>query len=57
MVCSEAAWWRCHRRIVSDYLIARRAEVFHIMGKHRSEPARPTAGAVMQADGTVIYPP
>lgn len=56
MMCSEAVWWRCHRRIVADHLLARGEAVFHIMGKDRLEPARLTAGAVVQSDGTVTYP-
>ena len=56
LMCSEAVWWRCHRRIVADYLIARGKTVLHIMGKGSLEPARLTPGAVIQPDGTVIYP-
>ncbi|AKE06274.1 DUF488 domain-containing protein [Burkholderia dolosa] len=56
IMCSEAVWWRCHRRIVSDYLIARGETVLHIMGRNRIEPARLTAGAVSQPDGTIVYP-
>ncbi len=56
IMCSEAVWWRCHRRIVADHLIARGAEVFHIMGRHRMEPARLTEGAVVVAGRPVVYP-
>jgi len=56
MMCSEAVWWRCHRRIVADYLIAHGEAVFHIMGPSRLQPARLTAGAIVQPDRTVIYP-
>jgi uncharacterized protein (DUF488 family) len=56
MMCSEAVWWRCHRRIVADHLIARGETVFHIMGQGRFEPARLTRGAVIQSGGTVVYP-
>ncbi|MED5608905.1 DUF488 domain-containing protein [Pseudomonas sp. JH-2] len=56
IMCAEALWWRCHRRIVSDYLIARGETIFHIMAEGRLEPARLTAGAVVQADGSVAYP-
>lgn len=56
IMCSEAVWWRCHRRIVTDHLIARGESVFHIMGKGRIEPAHLTAGAVVQAGGEVVYP-
>lgn len=56
IMCSEAVWWRCHRRIVTDYLIANGKTVFHIMGKGRLEPARLTAGAIVESDATIIYP-
>jgi uncharacterized protein (DUF488 family) len=56
MMCSEAVWWRFHRRIVADYLIARGETVLHIMGEGRLEPARLTPGAVVQPDGTILYP-
>jgi uncharacterized protein (DUF488 family) len=56
MMCSEAVWWRCHRRIVADHLIARGEAVLHIMGQGRLEPARLTTGAVVRPGGTVVYP-
>lgn len=56
MMCSEAVWWRCHRRIVSDYLLARGESVFHLMGDDRIEPAKLTEGASVRTDGTVVYP-
>ncbi|MGN6269133.1 MAG: DUF488 domain-containing protein [Sphingomonas sp.] len=56
MMCSEAVWWRCHRRIVADHLLARGETVCHLMGSDRVEPARLTPGAIVRADGTVVYP-
>lgn len=56
VMCSEAVWWRCHRRIVADHLLARGEAVFHIMGPGHADPASLTAGAVVQADGSVVYP-
>jgi uncharacterized protein (DUF488 family) len=56
IMCSEAVWWRCHRRIIADYLIARGETVFHLMGADRIEPAHLTEGAAIQPDATVIYP-
>ena len=56
IMCAEAVWWRCHRRIVTDYLIACGETVFHIMGQGRVESARLTQGAIVQPDGTVVYP-
>ncbi len=54
MMCAEAVWWRCHRRIVADHLIARGESVFHIMGE-RIEPATLTPGARI-AGNRVTYP-
>ena len=56
IVCSEAVWWRCHRRIISDYLLAAGLEVIHILGPGRIEPARLTAGAEPQPTGAIHYP-
>ena len=56
MMCSEAIWWRCHRRIVADYLLVRGEAVFHLMGDDRIEPAKLTDGASVREDKSVIYP-
>jgi uncharacterized protein (DUF488 family) len=56
IMCSEAVWWRCHRRIVADYLIARGEQVFHIMGPGHINPASITPGADILAHGAVSYP-
>lgn len=56
MMCSEAVWWRCHRRIVADHLLARGEEVVHLLGNGRMEAARITQGAVVRDDRSVIYP-
>ena len=55
IMCSEAVWWRCHRRIISDYLLLHGKEVFHLMGKNRMEAARMTPGAV-EVVGVLHYP-
>ena len=55
MMCAEAVWWRCHRRIVADYLLAGGRTVFHLMWPHRMEPASLTPGAVPH-DGSITYP-
>ena len=55
IMCAEAVWWRCHRRIIADYLLAGGADVVHIMDKGKLEPARLTEGAVPRPDGTVLY--
>lgn len=55
IMCAEAVWWRCHRRIISDYLLERGRAVLHLMGNERIEPARLTPGA--KAEGRkIVYP-
>jgi uncharacterized protein (DUF488 family) len=55
IMCAEAVWWRCHRRIVADYLLAGDVAVAHIMAAGKIEPARLIPGAVPQPDGTILY--
>ena len=55
IMCAEAVWWRCHRRIIVDYLLARGRTVFHLMGNDRVESARLTPAATIH-HGKVIYP-
>jgi len=55
IMCAEAVWWRCHRRIVADYLLARGVEVCHIMEGGRLDPAKLTPGAQPQPEGTIVY--
>ncbi|MER8476116.1 DUF488 domain-containing protein [Mesorhizobium sp. M1163] len=57
IMCSETLWWRCHRRIVADYLISRGESVFHLMGHDKVEPAKLTDGVKARDDGTLVYPP
>ena len=56
IMCAEAVWWRCHRRIIADYLVAQGVPVMHIMGLNKIEPAKLTPGAQFLPDGTLIYP-
>jgi uncharacterized protein (DUF488 family) len=56
VMCAESLWWRCHRRIIADHLIAAGEEVFHILGPGHIERARLTPEARMGLDGTLTYP-
>jgi uncharacterized protein (DUF488 family) len=56
IMCAEAVWWQCHRRIVTDYLLADGFAVRHILAPGKIEPAALTPGAKRQADGTLVYP-
>jgi uncharacterized protein (DUF488 family) len=56
VMCAEAVWWRCHRRIITDYLVSDGERVCHIMGSGKVEPATLSPAAVRQHDGTLVYP-
>jgi uncharacterized protein (DUF488 family) len=56
IMCVEAVWWRCHRRIIiADYLICAGENVFHILSADRADQALLTPGAAPQPDGTILY--
>jgi uncharacterized protein (DUF488 family) len=55
IMCSEALWWRCHRRIIADYLLVRHWTVLHLMGGGRIDPATMTPAA-RERDGRLVYP-
>jgi uncharacterized protein (DUF488 family) len=56
IMCAEAVWWRCHRRIIADYLLAAGVPVAHIMASHDIEPAQLTPGVERAQGGVLIYP-
>jgi uncharacterized protein (DUF488 family) len=56
IMCAETLWWQCHRRIISDYLIAAGDAVFHILGPDHVARAFMTPAAKLGADGVLTYP-
>ena len=56
IMCAESVWWRCHRRIIADYLLQRGMLVDHLMEGGRSVPAELTRGAVVLDEWKIIYP-
>jgi len=56
LMCAEAMWWRCHRRIIADYLVLNGHRVDHLMTPGRTTVATPTPGSVLRDDGKVVYP-
>ena len=54
VMCAESVWWRCHRRLLSDALLAAGADVAHVMDGGRLSPHTLSSMARV-ADGTVIY--
>lgn len=56
VMCAEAVWWRCHRRIITDYLLDRGVEVRHILGPNQIRQASMTPGAENTRGNRLIYP-
>ena len=54
-MCAEAMWWQCHRRIVTDYMLARGWTVVHLLGPGKQQEATLTPGALVETDGTLAY--
>ena len=55
VMCSEAVWWRCHRRIIADYLLFAGESVIHILGREKKEAAVATPAARQGEDNRIIY--
>ena len=56
IMCAETVWWRCHRRIITDYLLASGETVSHVLGPGHVDAAVMTEAARLQADGSLVYP-
>jgi len=56
IMCAETLWWRCHRRIITDYLLAAGETVFHILGPGQVKEAELNPAARVIADGRLSYP-
>ena len=55
IMCAEAVWWRCHRSLIADALVARGEPVLHILTPERAEPHVLRDFARVD-DGRVTYP-
>ena len=56
VMCAEAVWWRCHRRLIADDFTARGWHVQHIMAPGKLQLHELNADARMQGDH-LVYPP
>ena len=56
IMCAEAVPWRCHRRLITDALLARGIPVADITGPGAAAPARLSEHAVVLPGGGVVYP-
>ncbi|MEW2613469.1 DUF488 domain-containing protein [Streptomyces sp. NPDC047880] len=56
VMCSEAVWWRCHRRLIADFaVLARGVPARHLMHDGRLSAHAPTPGARLREDGLLVY--
>ncbi len=56
IMCAEAVWWRCHRQLVADALVARGVDVRHITSAAPAQAHQLTAFARVDAAGRLTYP-
>jgi uncharacterized protein (DUF488 family) len=56
IMCAEAVWWRCHRRIVTDHVLAHGVPVVHLFSEVKGGPASLTPFAVVGPGARVSYP-
>jgi|SRR5580765_5327320 uncharacterized protein (DUF488 family) len=56
VMCAESVWWRCHRQLIADALVARAVEVRHILSKTSAPVHSLTAFARLNGGRRVTYP-
>lgn len=56
IMCAEKFYWKCHRRLLSDYLTAQGVEVEHIVESGKLQAHRLSRGAAVTTGTGVIYP-
>jgi len=56
VMCAESLWWRCHRRMLADFISAARGTpVRHLMHDGRLEEHRLSPGLRVRDDGLLVY--
>jgi uncharacterized protein (DUF488 family) len=56
VMCAESLWWRCHRRMVADFVTAARGvPVRHLMHDGRLEEHHLSPGLRVRDDGLLVY--
>jgi uncharacterized protein (DUF488 family) len=54
IMCAEAVWWRCHRGLIADYLLAQGLTVLHLDSAARTTP-HPGTSAALITPGALSY--
>ncbi|XXY55073.1 DUF488 domain-containing protein [Sorangium sp. So ce269] len=55
LLCAETLWWRCHRRLIADALVARGLAVVHLLGPGARAPHALNPAARPDGAGHLIY--
>jgi uncharacterized protein (DUF488 family) len=56
VMCAESLWWRCHRRLLADFVSAARGvPVRHLLHDGRLEEHRLSPGLRLREDGLLVY--
>ncbi len=55
IMCAEAVWWRCHRRIVTDYVLVHGRPVVHLLSSTNQQPATLTPFATVRRGKRIVY--
>ena len=56
VMCAESLWWRCHRRMLADFVsAARNVSVRHLMHDGRLEEHSLSPGLRLRGDGLLVY--
>jgi uncharacterized protein (DUF488 family) len=56
VMCAESLWWRCHRRLLADFVSAARGvPVRHLLHDGRLEEHRLSTGLRLREDGLLVY--
>ena len=55
VMCAEAVWWECHRRLLSDSLLVRGVPVRHILTEAEAKPHERSEFA-KEVGGQLTYP-
>jgi uncharacterized protein (DUF488 family) len=55
VLCAERAWWKCHRRLIADWFVARGSRVVHLIEPGSCSEHRLTEWARVES-GRLTYP-
>jgi uncharacterized protein (DUF488 family) len=56
IMCAEKLYWRCHRRIIADYLVAREISIKHILEENKLVDHELTHFARIEDVKRIVYP-